>query len=130
MDVVRELLSSGLCNLNIKDRSSRTPLHLASKQGYFMIIKELLTFQTDHGNKDAEINPNARDHTGDTPLHYVVSREGEPELPNSVSDFMYLDDFDSWRFTKVPKVIVKLFLKYFLWSGSFFVAQLNCYLKN
>lgn len=63
--VASHLLVKGSATVDIRTKNKKTPLHLATEESYFNMIKLLL----DYG---AEVN--AQDDEGMTPLHFVVKK--------------------------------------------------------
>lgn len=62
--VVSELLKSGYRNIDGKNQSGQTAVHLACQNGVESILKELI---------DKGANVNCRDKDGNTPLHVSIS---------------------------------------------------------
>uniref|UniRef100_A0A8C8SWU2 Uncharacterized protein n=1 Tax=Pelusios castaneus TaxID=367368 RepID=A0A8C8SWU2_9SAUR len=62
VDVAQQLLSHR-ANVNVKDKQSKTPLHLAAEKGDHTMVELLLSFNAD---------PNAMDKEKKTPLHIAA----------------------------------------------------------
>lgn len=104
-----KVLASCKCDINPKDKSGRTPLHIAARKNNAKVIKELLLL-------GASIN--AKDSSGVTPLHcsamvgnYSASKT---LLDNGANPNSTINDtgITPLRFAKDHKIVAKLIKEY------------------
>lgn len=68
---VIELLFSGGCDLNARNKRRQTPLHIGVNKGHVGVVKVLL---------DLSCHPSLQDSEGDTPLHDAISKKRDDML--------------------------------------------------
>ena len=84
-EIVKVLIENGNLNINIKNDSGQTPLHLAIDRLNFDIIKLLCTFRYPTDNK-IRCNINEQDRDGDSALHCLLKNFSFSQLTFSNSN--------------------------------------------
>ena len=82
--IAKSLLAVTGTDVNVKDESGNTPLHLAARYGSKVIVDTLLKFTNSEGKKITNVN--VKDKDGQTPLHMAVIY-GKEDMVDTLLEF-------------------------------------------